>query len=116
MGLTQSFSGFLVVRFFLGITESGIFPGAAFYLGMWYKRNERHYRIALMISDVTLAGAFSGLFVRRSHFASNKPLTKFQAYALAKMKGIAGLGGWRRIFIIVNISSPILDIEANMSF
>ena len=63
MGLTQSFTGFLVVRFFLGVTESGFFPGAAFYLSMWYKRNEQQYRIAILASAPTLAGAFGGLFV-----------------------------------------------------
>ena len=30
------------------------------------------------------------------------------------MRGVAGLGGWRWIFIIVNISSLILDTEANV--
>ena len=32
------------------------------------------------------------------------------------MRGIAGLGGWRWIFIIVNIYSLILDMEANVLF
>ena len=39
-----------------------------------------------------------------------------QAFALAKMRGIAGLGGWRWIFIIVNLSAPILAPAANVSF
>ena len=63
MGLTQNFSGLLAVRFFLGVAESGFFPGAAFYLSMWYKRNEQHYRISLLVAASTLAGAFGGLFV-----------------------------------------------------
>ena len=63
MGLTQSFSGLLVARFFLAATESGLFPGVVFYLSMWYKRNERLYRISFFFSAATLAGAFSGLFV-----------------------------------------------------
>ena len=62
-GLTQSFSGFLAARFFLGVAECGFFPGAAFYLSMWYKRNEQHYRIAVLISAATLAGAFGGFLV-----------------------------------------------------
>ena len=63
MGLTQCFTGFLVVRFFLGVTESGFFPGAVFYLSMWYKRNEQQYRIALLVSAATLSDAFGGFFV-----------------------------------------------------
>jgi len=62
MGVTQNFSGFLAVRFFLGVAESGFFPGVVFYMSMWYKRNEQHYRIALFFSAATLAGAFGGIF------------------------------------------------------
>ena len=67
MGVTQNFSGFLAVRFFLGIAESGFFPGVVFYLSMWYKRNEQHYRIALFYSAASLAGAFGGIFVSDFH-------------------------------------------------
>ena len=37
-------------------------------------------------------------------------LTTLQAFALAKMRGVAGLGGWRWIFILVNLSHPILNV------
>ena len=36
MGVTQNMAGFFVVRFVLGMTESGLFPGVVFYLSMWY--------------------------------------------------------------------------------
>ena len=32
MGVSQSRAGFFVVRFFLGVTESGLFAGVVFYL------------------------------------------------------------------------------------
>ncbi|KAL0069548.1 hypothetical protein AAF712_003206 [Marasmius tenuissimus] len=32
MGLPQNMAGFFVVRFFLGVTESGLFPGVVYYL------------------------------------------------------------------------------------
>ena len=86
MGVTQSFSGFLVVRFFLGVTESGLFPGVVFYLSMWYKRNEQHYRIALFFSAASLAGAFGGIL----------------AYGIGFMHGVGGLNSWRWIFILVS--------------
>jgi len=92
MGVTQSFSGFLAVRFFLGVTESGLFPGVVFYLSMWYKRNEQHYRVALFFSAASLAGAFGGIL----------------AYGIGFMKGVGGLNSWRWIFILVRIIKLLL--------
>ena len=34
MGVTQSRTGFYIVRFFLGVAEAGLFPGIVFYLSM----------------------------------------------------------------------------------
>jgi len=39
MGVTQNIAGFFAVRFVLGMTESGLFPGVVFYLSMWYARS-----------------------------------------------------------------------------
>ena len=61
MGVCQNLAGFFVVRFFLGVTESGLFPGVVYYLSMWYKREERVYRVALFFSAASLAGAFGGI-------------------------------------------------------
>ena len=61
MGVTQSMAGFFAARFFLGVTEAGLFPGVVFYLSMWYKREEQHYRISLFFSAAALAGAFGGV-------------------------------------------------------
>lgn len=35
MGLIQNMAGLYAVRFFLGVAESGLFPGIVFYLSMW---------------------------------------------------------------------------------
>lgn len=86
MGLCHNLGGFIVARFFLGVTESGLFPGVVFYLSMWYKRTETHYRVALFFSAASLAGAFGGIL----------------AFGIGKMKGVAGLSGWRWIFILVS--------------
>jgi MFS family permease len=91
MGVTQSFSGFLAARFFLGVTESGLFPGVVFYLSMWYKRSEQHYRVALFFSAASFAGAFGGIF----------------AYGIGFMGGVGGLNPWRWIFILVLLWNSI---------
>lgn len=59
LGVTQNRAGFFVARFFLGVTESGLFPGVVFYLSMWYRRTERQYRISLFFSAASLAGGWS---------------------------------------------------------
>ena len=61
-------AGFFVARFVLGMTESGLFPGVVFYLSMWYKREEQHYRISLFFSAASLAGAFGGVLAWVSDF------------------------------------------------
>ncbi|GLA76086.1 hypothetical protein AtubIFM55763_007652 [Aspergillus tubingensis] len=61
LGVVQNYAGYLTSRTALGIAESGLFPGVVFYLSMWYKRNEQHYRVALFFSAASLAGAFGGI-------------------------------------------------------
>lgn len=79
MGVTQSFAGLVVCRVILGAFEAGFFPGAIYLISMFYKRHELQWRINLFFSASIIAGAFSGLL----------------AFAIAKMDGIAGYGGWR---------------------
>jgi len=61
MGVVQNLAGFFVARFFLGVTESGLFPGVVYYFSMWYKRRERQFRISLFFSAAALAGSFGGI-------------------------------------------------------
>ena len=60
IGVVQNLAGFWAIRFFLGVAEGGLFPGVVFYLSMWYKRQERQFRVALFFSAASLAGAFGG--------------------------------------------------------
>ncbi|RDW62295.1 hypothetical protein BP6252_11728 [Coleophoma cylindrospora] len=96
LGVCQNFAGFVVARFFLGVTESGLFPGVVFYLSMWYKRTETHYRISLFFSAAALAGAFGGIL----------------AYGIGFMKGVGGLAGWRWIFILEGLLTVVVSIFA----
>lgn len=67
LGIVQDLKGFLIARFFLGVTESGLFPGVVFYFSMWYKRRERQYRISLFFCAASLAGAFGGILAYVRH-------------------------------------------------
>ncbi|KAF2797910.1 MFS general substrate transporter [Melanomma pulvis-pyrius CBS 109.77] len=83
-GLVHSYSGLLATRFFLGVFETGMFPGAFYLIGMWYRRHEAQRRYSFFFSSTTLAGAFGGLL----------------ASAIGKMDGLNGYQGWRWIFIL----------------
>lgn len=78
-GLVQNYAGLLTVRFFLGLFETGMFPGCFYLIGMWYRRSEAQKRYSFFFSSTTLAGAFGGLL----------------AAAIGKMQGIRGYSGWR---------------------
>lgn len=73
-GLVQNYSGLLTTRFFLGVFESGMFPGCFYLIGMWYRRHEAQKRYTFFFSSTTLAGAFGGLL----------------AAAIGKMSGLRG--------------------------
>ncbi|KAH9935277.1 major facilitator superfamily domain-containing protein [Fomitopsis serialis] len=95
MGLVHNYAGLLAVRFFLGATEAGLFPGVVYYLSCWYKRKEQHFRIsifsALLASQL---GAFGGAL----------------AYAIGKMDGIGRKSGWSWIFIIEGLLTIVIAL------
>ncbi|OJD32291.1 high-affinity nicotinic acid transporter [Diplodia corticola] len=94
MGLVQSYKGLLTARFFLGLTEAGLYPGASFYITTWYCRGEALWRQSLFFSAASIAGAFSGLL----------------AFAIAKMDGIGGLEVWRWIFILEGLGTVLVAL------
>ncbi|KAK0554230.1 hypothetical protein OC846_000939 [Tilletia horrida] len=95
-GVVTNQRSFYAVRFFLGLTESGLFPGICYIYSMFYRREERHYRISLMFSGAALAGAFGGLF----------------AYALGLMNGVGGKRGYEWIFIIEGLLTVVVSSVA----
>jgi MFS family permease len=51
---------FYIVRFLLGIVESGFFPGVILYLTFWYTRKHRAKMIAAFMTAVPLSGVIGG--------------------------------------------------------
>ncbi len=43
-------------RVFLGLTESGLFPGISYYLSLWYPKRNLAVRIAVFFGAGTIAG------------------------------------------------------------
>ncbi|KAL5120093.1 High-affinity nicotinic acid transporter [Pleosporales sp. CAS-2024a] len=92
-GFVQNYSGLLATRFFLGVFETGMFPGSFYLIGMWYRRHEAQKRYSFFFSSTTLAGAFGGLL----------------ASAIGKMEGIRGYQGWRWIFILEGLLTVVVS-------
>lgn len=86
-GFVDSFSSACGVRFVLGVFESGMLPGIAYYMSRWYRRDELSFRLSLYIVMAALAGAFGGLL----------------ASAILTLESFAGRHRWQMIFVIEGI-------------
>ncbi|KAK5049301.1 hypothetical protein LTR84_004230 [Exophiala bonariae] len=82
--VAHDFKGLLLTRFFLGITEAPYYPGALYMLSCFYTRKEIATRISILYTGNILATAFAGLI----------------ALGIFEMHGMAGLSGWRWMFIL----------------
>ncbi len=94
MGFVTNWSGLMAARWFLGLTEAGLFPGVNYYLSEWYKRDEFGVRAAIFFSAAALSGSFGGLL----------------AAAIEMMDGIGGLRGWAWIFILEGLLTIVVGI------
>ncbi len=84
------------MRFFLGLSESGLFPGSVFVFSMFYPRRERHYRVALLLSGAAFSGAFGGIL----------------AYGIGFMRGVGGKAGWSWILILEGLLTIVVSVAA----
>ena len=92
-GLVTSIQGLWVARLFLGLAETGMFPGCFYLIGMWYRRAEAQKRFSFFFSSTSLAGAFGGLL----------------AAALSNMSGLRGYKAWRWVFIIEGLLTCVVS-------
>ncbi|RMZ39572.1 putative pantothenate transporter [Aspergillus flavus] len=89
MASVKNYSGILVCRFFLGFVEAIFFPGALFYMSLFYNRKQYALRTAILYSGSQLGNAFGGLF----------------AIAILKLDGVHGLAGWRWLFLVEGVAT-----------
>ncbi|TEA22041.1 putative transporter [Colletotrichum sidae] len=82
--VSKDYTGLLLTRFFLGISEAPYYPGALYVLATFYTRKELATRISILYTGNILATAFAGLI----------------ALGIFQMDGAAGISGWRWLFII----------------
>ncbi|KAJ4267261.1 hypothetical protein NW762_003365 [Fusarium torreyae] len=93
----HSFGQLVAVRFFLGVCEAPFFPGVFFLLSCWYTKRELALRYAFLYSGLVLATAVSGLLA---------------AGIFEGMGGVAGLEGWRWLFILEGAATVLLGLIA----
>jgi len=95
-GLVHNYNGLLACRIFLGLAEAGIYPGMVYYITMWYRRQECGFRIALVFSSTTIAGAFGGLL----------------AHGISNLEGVGGRASWSWIFIIEGLVTLLVALSS----
>lgn len=86
---TTNYEGLMVVRFFLGLVEAPLLPGAVYLLSCWYTRKEIALRVAILYSAQTLAFCSAGLIA---------------AAIYATLEGAHGLAGWQWLFIVLAVT------------
>ena len=82
-GVVTSFTGMVLVRFFLGFVEAAFLPGALLILSKWYTRRELTKRNAILFCGNLISNAFSALI---------------GAGVLSNMQGTLGHAAWRWLF------------------
>ncbi|KAI6114034.1 major facilitator superfamily domain-containing protein [Pisolithus sp. B1] len=95
-GLVKNQAGLFGIRFLLGATEAGLFPGVVYVFSVYYQRRQRSWRVAIFLGGAALAGAFGGIF----------------AYAIGLMNGVGGRKGCQWIFILEGILTVIVSLIA----
>ena len=86
----RSATGFYVLRFVLGMVESGFFPGVILYLTYWYTRQHRAKMVAAFMTANPLSGVLAG------------PIS---GAILAFASDAGGLRAWQWLFLLEGIPS-----------
>ncbi len=85
---------FYVLRFLLGMAESGFFPGIILYITFWFPKEYRARFTALFMMAIPLSSTFGG------------PVSGL----ILGMDGISGLRGWQWLFLIEGLPACFLAL------
>jgi len=78
-----------VLRFFIGLAESGFYPGMQYVIGSWYRSDELAKRSCIFHTSSAIASMFSGYLMA----------------AVYHLDGVGGFKGWQWLFIVDGIIS-----------
>jgi ACS family tartrate transporter-like MFS transporter len=86
---------FLTLRFLLGVSEAGFFPGIILYLSFWFPSKERAKAIAKFMTATSLAGVVGG----------------FVAHRLLLLDGLWGLHGWQWLILSEGVPTTLVGFS-----
>ncbi len=87
-------TSFYGVRLLLGVAEAGYFPGAIYFLSLWFPAKERARAISLFYVSLPLASVVMGAV----------------AGMLLRLDGRFGLHGWQWLFLVEGMPPILLSI------
>lgn len=88
-------ASFYTLRFFLGLAEAGLFPGAVLYLTYWFPSRRRAQVGALFMTAMCFSGAVG---------------SPISGYIMQAFSGVHGLAGWKWLFLIEGLPSVLLGV------
>src|SRR5579875_1224365 len=93
--LVRTAHEFYLLRFLLGIVESGFFPGVILYLTFWYTRKHRAKMVAAFMTAIPLSGLIGG------------PVS---GWLLERMSSVGGLRGWQWLYLVEAAPSVVAGV------
>lgn len=86
---------FYAMRFFLGVSEAGFFPGMILYLSAWFPSQQRANTVARFMTATAIAGVIGA------------PISS----SLLKLEGAGGLHGWQWLFLVEGVPTFLMGIS-----
>jgi ACS family tartrate transporter-like MFS transporter len=94
MVFAHSRTSFYGMRLLLGVAEAGYFPGAVYFLSLWFPAQERARAISFFYVSLPLASVVMGSV----------------AGALLRLDGVLGLRGWQWLFLVEGLPAVLLSL------
>ncbi|GJH01668.1 MFS transporter [Paraburkholderia terrae] len=94
LAFTQNATMFYVLRFLLGASEAGLYPGVIYYLTLWFPQRHR----VRMLGYFTVGSSLGNMV--------GAPICGW----LLDKGGLLGLQGWQLVFIVTGIPSVLLTL------
>ena len=94
MVFVHSRTSFYGMRLLLGVAEAGYFPGAVYFLSLWFPAKERARAISFFYVSLPLASVVMGSV----------------AGALLRLDGVLDLRGWQWLFLVEGLPAVLLSL------